>query len=89
MRKTHGSSHIYLVKVQQYEGELGGGAGAVLHGSDQEDGEVLWSPLSPLQVCVCIWGKGKGKGKVGTLQTCFSSVTLTPQSLHIEYLVYQ
>ena len=41
-------SHTYLVKVQQCEGELGGRAGAVLHGSYQEDGEVLWSPLSPL-----------------------------------------
>ena len=53
-------SHTYLVELQQCKGELGGRTGAVLHGSYQENGEVLWSPLSPLQVCVCMrmWGEG-------------------------------
>ena len=26
----------------------------MLHGSYQEDGEVMWSPLPPLQICVCL-----------------------------------
>ena len=52
--------YVYLVKVQQCEGELGGRAGTVLHSSDQEDGEVLWSPPSPLQVCVLFGGRGGG-----------------------------
>ena len=74
--KVH-SDHMvvftYLVKVQQCEGELGGRAGAMLHGSDQEDGEVLWSPLSPLQVCGVL-------GKFGCANT------IVP---YIKYLVYQ
>jgi len=52
----------YLVKVLQCKGELGGRVGGVLHSSYQDDGEVLWSPLPPLEVCVCVWGGGGGGG---------------------------
>ena len=49
---SHGRPH--LVKVLQCKGKLGGRVGSVLHGSYQEDGEVMWSPLPPLQICVCL-----------------------------------